>query len=52
MRDEFLSPAVVLTGFGALKRVCHTCCDPTDCVDEGTLLDEGLLLPAYPRRAR
>jgi cysteine synthase len=52
VRDEFLSPAITLTGFGALKRVCHTCCDPTDCVDEQTLLDEGLLLPPCPRRAK
>ena len=52
VRDGFLSPAIGLTGFGAYKRVCHTCCDPTDCVEEGTLADDGLLLPPCPRRAR
>jgi cysteine synthase A len=31
-RTELLSPDVKLIGFGAYKRVCHTCCDPSDCV--------------------
>jgi cysteine synthase A len=52
VRDGFLSPAISLTGFGAFKRVCHTCCDPTDCVEDGTLSDEGLQLPPCPRRPR
>ena len=52
VRDGFISPGVTLTGFGAFKRVCHTCCDPVDCVEEQTLQDEGLLLPPCPRRAR
>ena len=52
VREGFVSPAISLTGFGAYKRVCHTCCDPADCLEEGTLLDEGLLLPPCPRRAR
>jgi cysteine synthase A len=29
---ERMSPDVELIGFGAYKRVCHTCCDPSDCV--------------------
>jgi cysteine synthase len=52
VRDEFLSPSITLTGFGAHKRVCHTCCDPADCVEEGTAQDEGLLLPPCPRRQK
>ena len=52
VRDGFLSPGISLTGFGAYKRVCHTCCDPSDCVEDGTLSDEGLLLPPCPRRGR
>jgi cysteine synthase A len=50
VRDGFLSPSVTLTGFGAHKRVCHTCCDPVDCVEEATLRDDGLMLPPCPRR--
>jgi len=30
-RDHFASPGIELLGFGAFKRVCHTCCDPSDC---------------------
>jgi cysteine synthase len=52
VRDAFLSPSITLTGFGALKRVCHTCCDPVDCVEEATLNDDGLLLPPCPRRRK
>ena len=32
VRADFLSHEVELHGFGALKRVCLTCCDPTDCI--------------------
>ncbi|MFN0151878.1 MAG: PLP-dependent cysteine synthase family protein [bacterium] len=31
-RDTFLSPDVRLLGFGAFKRVCVTCYEPSDCV--------------------
>ena len=31
-RDGLMSPDVKLIGFGAYKRVCHTCCEPSDCV--------------------
>lgn len=38
LRDEpvagdDLSPAVEFTGYGALKCVCHTCCDMEDCAE-------------------
>ena len=51
VKSEFLSPAIELHSFRAHKRVCHTCCDPSDCVQEGTeplTLDE--MLPPCPRR--
>ncbi len=31
--DGFLTPHVELLGFRALKRVCHTCCDPVECAE-------------------
>ena len=46
-RDGFLSPRVELLGFYAYKRVCHTCCDPADCLDSGL---GDVLLPPCPRR--
>ncbi|MCK7505837.1 MAG: hypothetical protein MZV70_18350 [Desulfobacterales bacterium] len=41
------------SGYRAFKRVCHTCCDPADCVrggGPGPFADEPL--PPCPRRAR
>ncbi len=51
VRDHFVAPAITLTGFGARKRVCHTCCDPVDCVEAASALDESLMLPPCLRRA-
>lgn len=56
MREEpvkecFLTPEVELTEFRSFKRVCHTCCDPTDCVEanyHGSEID--FKLPFCPRR--
>jgi cysteine synthase A len=31
---DFLTPHVKLLGFRALKRVCHTCCDPSECTQQ------------------
>jgi cysteine synthase A len=31
VRDGYLSPQVELLGFGVMKRVCRTCCEPGDC---------------------
>lgn len=31
VRNGYLSPDIELTDFRAYKRVCHTCCDYTDC---------------------
>ena len=52
VRDDFLTPHVRLTGFRAHKRVCHTCCDPVDCTDEGTVAPGVDVLPPCPRRSR
>lgn len=48
-KDSFLSPAIQLTGYGAHKRVCHTCCDPEDCVEVLHHVDD-VELPPCPRR--
>lgn len=51
IKKDFLSPQVELTNFRALKRVCHTCCDPVDC--EEALYDgpktEEVVVPVCPR---
>jgi cysteine synthase A len=56
LRDEpvqagFMSSDVELEGFGSMKRVCQTCCDPTECTAEvealGLSVEE---LPPCPRR--
>jgi cysteine synthase A len=33
VKDGFLAPDVELLGFRAFKRVCHTCCDPSECLE-------------------
>ncbi len=51
VKNDFLSPDVKLLGFCSFKRVCNTCCDPTDCVlvnfDDP---DQQIKLPVCPRR--
>jgi cysteine synthase A len=50
-RPDSISGEVRLLGFRAFKRVCHTCCDPEDCVQLRHVdpLDDPL--PFCPRRA-
>jgi len=31
-KPDSIAPQTRLLGFGAFKRVCHTCCDSKDCV--------------------
>ncbi|RXQ90964.1 PLP-dependent cysteine synthase family protein [Ancylomarina salipaludis] len=56
MRDEpvkeaFMAPEVDLKKFRAFKRVCHTCCDPLDCVESTFETSyEMVKLPNCPRR--
>jgi cysteine synthase A len=48
--NGFLSPEIELVDFQAYKRVCHTCCDPLTCLEEGAALREDEALPHCPRR--
>ncbi len=53
VKDTFLSPRIELTGFSAFKRVCHTCCNPLDCMETAPLAHEPAdapVLPPCPRR--
>ena len=55
LRDEpatpgFLAPEVGLSSIRALKRVCHTCCDPAECALEGGPHPIDTPLPACARR--
>jgi cysteine synthase A len=51
VREGFLTPEIRLLGFRAFKRVCATCCDPTDCVQMRRLDEEEAqeALPLCPR---
>lgn len=33
VKDDFLSPDIKLVKFLSLKRVCHLCCNPKDCIE-------------------
>jgi cysteine synthase len=51
VKDNFLSTEVELESFRAYKRVCHTCCDPHDCVEAGFHEKESdIELPTCSRR--
>jgi cysteine synthase A len=52
VKDGFLTPDVELLGFRALKRVCHTCCDPRECADNVPIdfATAEAALPACARR--
>jgi cysteine synthase A len=53
VKEGFLSPDIELTSFRALKRVCHTCCDPTDCVEAHYHGDDiEFMLPYCARRGQ
>ncbi len=50
-REDSLTARIRLMGFRALKRVCHTCCDPLDCAEAQATDPTGELnLPPCPRR--
>lgn len=49
IKADFLSTDIELLDFRSLKRVCHTCCDPVDCV-ESKYKGELIMLPYCPRR--
>ena len=51
VKDNFLSTDIELANFNSFKRVCHTCCDPKNCVEASYALKENCLeLPYCPRR--
>ena len=44
IKDGFLAPDVELLGFHSFKRVCKTCCDPTDCSQQELCPDPRFVL--------
>ncbi len=52
VKPGFLSTDIELLSFKAIKRVCHLCCDPTECKDFDIqqLSLEGATLPTCPHR--
>ena len=51
IKKEFLSPDVEFLEYRVFKRVCHTCCDPTDCVEvRNKDFKDKITLPHCPRR--
>ncbi|MCF6342715.1 MAG: cysteine synthase family protein [Bacteroidales bacterium] len=53
VKEGFLSTEVELQYFSAFKRVCHTCCEPVDCVEahyKGE--DIAFILPYCARRGQ
>ncbi len=52
VKPGFLSPHVELEGFRGFKRVCHTCCDPAECLDSmpSDFVAAEEALPSCPRR--
>ena len=52
VKDEYKTPGIELLSVRALKRVCHTCCDPQECLFAGeTALHVDVPLPYCARRA-
>ena len=52
LKKGFLSADVELISYRAFKRVCHTCCDPTECMKSADPnLDIKITLPHCPRRS-
>jgi cysteine synthase A len=50
VREGYLSKDVELLTYRAFKRVCHTCCDPENCVEKDYTGDPGIRLPHCARR--
>lgn len=46
MKEGHLSPDVSLKSYRGYKRVCHTCCDPLDCMERTS--DEPILIDLVP----
>lgn len=50
VRDAFVSSEVELLSYRAFKRVCHTCCDPKNCVEINFKGEGEEALPLCARR--
>ncbi|UCF49248.1 MAG: cysteine synthase family protein [Thermoplasmatales archaeon] len=51
IKKGFFSPDIELLSYRAFKRVCHTCCDPSECIEvRNPKLNEHITLPHCPRR--
>jgi cysteine synthase A len=50
--DSYLAPRIKLQAVTAFKRVCYTCCNPRECMEESSIdiATEGAL-PHCPRRS-
>lgn len=53
VKNDFLSPHIKLLEVKSIKRVCYTCCNPEDCLDEVKTPDmsELALPPDCPKRS-
>ncbi len=53
VKDDFLTPHIELMEVRAFKRVCHTCCDPSECMESVYMKNDELnTLPPCPRREK
>ncbi|MFC2089737.1 PLP-dependent cysteine synthase family protein [Bacteroidota bacterium] len=50
LKENYLSPDIQLIQYKAFKRVCHTCCDPSLCVEMKFNELPGIYLPHCARR--
>jgi cysteine synthase A len=50
VKESHLSKDVEILSFRSFKRVCHTCCDPENCVEKNYNGDPGIRLPLCARR--
>jgi cysteine synthase A len=51
IKNNFISPKIKLIQYRAFKRVCHTCCNPSDCIEvKNPDFKEKITLPPCPRR--
>lgn len=51
VKDDFLTPQIGVLSFRAFKRVCHTCCNPEECVEKDFAAEHNIEpLPNCQRR--
>ena len=50
VKNDFIAPDIELISVKAFKRVCHTCCDPSECVEATFKEKVKEELPHCPRR--